>query len=74
MQWIGCVDMYMRRRAYTWDGHKQTYVQNVEIDIPQLKDTSKAGKVIYFLQQEGNDPKDVAIRLGFKIIEKWLRI
>lgn len=60
------VDMYMRRRDYTWDGRKQTYVQNVELDIPQLKDTSKAGKVIYFLQQEGNDPKDVAIRLGFK--------
>lgn len=62
------VDMYMRRRDYTWDSQKQTYVYELEVEkaIPQMKDTSKAGKVIYFLQQEDIDPKDVAIRLGFK--------
>lgn len=59
------VDMYMRRRDYTWDARNQTYTPNVEVTMPQLKDTSKAGKVVYFLEQ-GNDPKSTAIRLGFK--------
>ena len=59
------VDMYMRRRDYTWDARNQTYTPDVEVTIPQLKDTSKAGKVVYFLEQ-GNDPKSIAIRLGFK--------
>lgn len=62
------VDMYMRRRNYSWDSQRQMYVSDLEIEkaIPQVKDTSKAGKIIYYLQQEGTDPKDVAIRLGFK--------
>lgn len=62
------VDMYMRRRGYSWDSQKQTYVFEfvVEEASPHMKDTSKAGKVIYYLEKDDVDPKNLAIRLGFK--------
>ncbi|KZZ85050.1 hypothetical protein [Bacillus sp. SJS] len=61
------VDMYMRRRNFQWDGHKQTYVPKVmEKKEWQQLDASKAGQVISLLSKEGADLRSVAGRLGFK--------
>lgn len=60
------VDMYMRRRHFTWDSDRQTYVPKVEpMKQDIMTDSSKAGHVISLLSKEGADVKTVAERLRF---------
>lgn len=63
------LDMYMRRKNFTWDSREKTYVPKINkgkrSDQPLL-DSSKAGHVISLLSKEGADLKTVAHRLGFK--------
>ncbi|MCM3625617.1 hypothetical protein M4D70_25960 [Brevibacillus borstelensis] len=60
------LDMYMRRRNFTWSAHKQTYVPKVDsIEEDFTIDSSKAGKVIALLKKEDADARTVANRLGF---------
>ena len=61
------IDMYMRRRNFTWDSQQQTYVPRVEPKQQEvIPDSSKAGHVIFLLKKEGADLRTVAERLGFK--------
>lgn len=61
------IDMYMRRRNFQWDGHKQTYVPKLPKSSEwQTVDTSKAGQITALLSKEGADLRSVAERLGFK--------
>lgn len=61
------IDMYMRRRHFSWDSQKQTYTPKVEPIVHELStDSSKAGHVISLLSKEGADAKIVAERLGFR--------
>ncbi|TMN21867.1 hypothetical protein [Lentibacillus cibarius] len=61
------LDMYMRRRNFTWDSEKQNYVPVMEKQgqsIVQTPKHGKAGKVVKYLE-EGLDPKTVAKKVGF---------
>lgn len=61
------VDMYMRRRHFTWDSSQQTYVPKIESKQQEvMPDSSKAGHVISLLNKDGADLRTVAERLGFK--------
>lgn len=64
------VDMYMRRRNFQWDAHRQTYVpravETVKAVEWQAVDSSKAGTVIALLKKDTSHPKQVAHRVGFK--------
>ena len=61
------IDMYMRRRNFQWDGHKQTYVPKLPKSTEwQAVDASKAGQIIALLSKQGADLRSVAERLGFK--------
>lgn len=60
------IDMYMRRRNFSWDSHMQTYAPKIEPNKQEfLADPSKAGHVISLLSKEGSDARTVAERLGF---------
>ena len=63
------LDIYMRRRNFTWDSAKQTYVPK----LPAIKDqhkkvlpTTKAGIVIEMLKQKDFDIDEVCKKAGFK--------
>lgn len=61
------IDMYMRRRNFTWHSQKQTYVPKLEpIEYDLMADSSKAGHAISLLSKEGADARTVAERLGFQ--------
>lgn len=61
------VDMYMRRRNFTWDSQLQNYVPKIEpIKQDFSTDSSKAGHVRSLFQKEGADAKTIAERLGFQ--------
>lgn len=61
------VDMYMRRRNFQWDSHRQTYLPKVvESTEWQAVDSSKAGTIIALLKKNTGHPKQVATRVGFK--------
>lgn len=61
------VDMYMRRRNFQWDSHRQTYVpRTTETAEWQAIDSSKAGTIIALLKKNTGHPKQVAQRVGFK--------
>ncbi|TRM10678.1 hypothetical protein FH966_02500 [Lentibacillus cibarius] len=62
------LDIYMRRRNFTWDSEKQNYVPAMEKkgqSIVQTTNHGKAGKVVKYFE-EGLDPKQVAKNVGFK--------
>lgn len=61
------VDMYMRRRHFQWDSHRQTYVPKATETVEwQIVDSSKAGTIIALLKKNTGHPKQVANRVGFK--------
>lgn len=61
------VDMYMRRRNFQWDSHRQTYAPRAtETTEWQATDSSKAGTIIALLTKNTGHPKQVANRVGFK--------
>ncbi|UGB30584.1 hypothetical protein [Metabacillus sp. B2-18] len=61
------IDMYMRRRNFQWDHHKQTYIPKVSLTNEwQPIDASKAGQVVAILAKDGADLRSAAERLGFK--------
>lgn len=61
------IDMYMRRRNFTWDSHKQTYAPKIKpVKQELMTDSSKAGHVLSLLSNEGMEVRTVAERLGFK--------
>lgn len=64
------LDMYMRRRNFTWDRQRQTYVPSHSRldgqDLDSLVSTSsKAAQVISLFKKEGADAKTIAKRMGF---------
>lgn len=61
------VDMFMRRRNFQWDSHKQTYVPKIPKNNEWKPiDASKAGQVVALLEKDGADLRTVSERLGFK--------
>jgi hypothetical protein len=61
------IDMYMRRRNFSWDSRMQTYAPKIEpIEQDFSADSSKAGHVISLLSKEGADARTVAERVGFR--------
>ena len=67
------IDMYMRRKNFTWDQRKQTYVPKEKtVESYQQADSSKAGHVISLLSKDGVDPRTAAANdLDSRIIENW---
>ncbi|MCC0566954.1 hypothetical protein [Brevibacillus borstelensis] len=64
------LDMYMRRRNFTWDRQRQSYVPaHSRLDGQDLDSlvsaSSKAAQVISLFNKEGADAKVIAKRLGF---------
>lgn len=65
------LDMYMRRRNFTWDGRKGTYVplysrvdrEQVELS---LVPSTKVARVLALFEKEGADARTVAKQLGFQ--------
>lgn len=62
------LDIYMRRRGFSWDRQDQTYklIDDVPFDESTPMDRTKAGKVTMMLNKEGADVRTVAQRLQFK--------
>ncbi|MED0665942.1 hypothetical protein P4T04_06375 [Bacillus badius] len=61
------IDMYMRRRNFTWDSRKQTYIPRKNpFEQDFTTDSSKAGRVRSLISKEGADAKTVAELLGFR--------
>lgn len=64
------LDIYMRRKNFTWDRHRQSYVpaysrlDKQDIDVT-ITSSSKVATVISLFQKEGADAKIIAKRLGF---------
>lgn len=64
------LDMYMRRRGYTWNSEKNIYETRVEENnnnnkFEELSSTFKVKKIISYLDQ-GMDPKEVTKKVGLK--------
>jgi len=63
------MDMYIRRRNFRWDNKRGTYVPKFgdhEFENQNLTSvSSKAGLIIKLLSDDGNDPKEVANKVGF---------
>jgi len=67
------LDIYMRRKNFSWDRNKQTYVplstfSRMERDQHNqtiLSSTSKVATIISLFNKEGADAKTIAKRLGF---------
>lgn len=61
------IDMYMRRRNFTWNSDKHTYIPKVTSTKEDFTiDPSKAGRVLSLMKKEGADIRIIANRLGFK--------
>ncbi|MED5053033.1 hypothetical protein P9850_14620 [Anoxybacillus rupiensis] len=63
------LDIYMRRRNFTWDSTKQTYVpklSTVKNQHQKVLPTTKAGIVIEMLKQKDFDIDEVCKKAGFK--------
>ncbi|MGG0937275.1 hypothetical protein ABHN11_14425 [Brevibacillus centrosporus] len=64
------LDMHMRRRNFTWDRDKQTYMpiynrlEERDLEV-SLTASSKAATVLSLFQKEGADARTIAKRLGF---------
>jgi hypothetical protein len=62
------LDIYMRRRNFTWDSNKQTYVPKL-VENKQLKErvmpTTKAGIVIEMMKQADFNIEEVCQKAGF---------
>ncbi|RNB90204.1 hypothetical protein EDM59_01805 [Brevibacillus nitrificans] len=64
------LDMYMRRRNFTWDRQRQNYVpahsrlDGQDLDL-LISESSKAAQVISLFKKEGADAKTISKRLGF---------
>ncbi|SOB90434.1 hypothetical protein SAMN05880501_101160 [Ureibacillus xyleni] len=63
------LDMYMRRRDYTWDSEYQTYIAGVRVlskeDLQEKDPRGKAADIIKYFQFE-KDPKVVAEMADFQ--------
>lgn len=61
------VDVYMRRRGFSWDANRQTYIPKIEpVEHEFAVDATKAGDAIRMIEKEGSDVRTVAERLRFK--------
>lgn len=64
------LDIYMRRKNFTWDRDKQNYVpahsrlEKQDLDIALVR-SSKIATVLSLFQKESADAKTIAKRLGF---------
>ncbi len=62
------VDMFMRRKGYSWNGDRQVY--EIKNSCPEIEEAEQAGtkKALQVLKlfNEGKDSKEVACELGFK--------
>lgn len=64
------LDIYMRRKNFTWDRDKQTYVpiysrlQNKDVEVSLIA-SSKVATVLSLFEKEGSDARTIAKRLGF---------
>lgn len=67
------VDMYLRRRNYSWDSEQQVYFKESSIAvrtddeklINQPQDYTKAGQIVRSLSQKGADIRLIAKQRGF---------
>ncbi|SFM15908.1 hypothetical protein [Salibacterium qingdaonense] len=61
------LDIYMRRKGFSWDRRDQTYKWAQELEpLPyEPRDRTKAGQVTLLLEQEDNDVRQVAQQLQF---------
>jgi len=64
------LDMHMRRRNFTWDRHRQTYVPELSrFDKQAIQNgpapTTKVANVLSFFEKEDADPLVIAKQLGF---------
>lgn len=64
------LDIYMRRRNFTWDRHKQTYVPafrrfDAETISERPVPSTKVANVLSFFEREDADPCVIAKQLGF---------
>lgn len=64
------LDIYMRRKNFTWDRDRQTYVptysrlQNKDVEV-SLVASSKVATVLSLFGKEGADARTIAKRVGF---------
>ncbi|SIS41535.1 hypothetical protein [Salimicrobium flavidum] len=60
------LDIYMRRKGFTWDKQDMTYKLKVDEDTtPPSIDRTKAGKVVMLLNDEEHNVRTVAQKLRF---------
>ena len=64
------LDMHMRRRNFTWDRHRQTYVPEFcRSETEGFNDgpppSTKVANVLSFFEKEDADPRVIAKQLGF---------
>jgi hypothetical protein len=64
------LDMHMRRRNFTWDRHRQTYVPEFcRFETEGFNDgpppSTKVANVLSFFEKEDADPRVIAKQLGF---------
>lgn len=61
------LDIYMRRKEFTWDTVKQNYIlkRNQASVEPAQVHTSKASRIIQLLKENAGNAKVVATQLGF---------
>lgn len=64
------LDIYMRRKNFTWDRVKQTYVPEYSrLDVKSIHSaiaaSPKVASVLSFFEKEGTDPVMIAKQLGF---------
>ncbi|MEC1375851.1 hypothetical protein P9D39_16290 [Heyndrickxia oleronia] len=63
------LDIYMRRRNFTWDSENQTYIPKLTKDVPiveKVKPTSKAGMIIEMLKNPNFNIEYICAKVGFK--------
>lgn len=69
------IDMYMRRRGFSWDSEAKTYVEEVENDAPSATEEAvhihtKAAQIVRMLDVKHPDPRGVANKQGFETVDE----
>lgn len=69
------VDMYMRRKGFSWDSENQTYVEKLKSDTPSATEESiqvhtKAAQIVRMLDVKHPDPRSVANKQGFETVDE----
>ena len=62
------LDMYMRRKNFKWDRHKNTYVPEIEMeqDKIEIPSSSKVAMILRAFEKEDANAKEIAKNMGFQ--------